>query len=53
MVNLINFVVLQIGSVPTGAGSPSQATLLFYRTIRALLPQVNRAAINYHEDDEN
>ena len=38
----VNLALLQIGSMPIGAGLPSPATLLFNRPISALLPQINR-----------
>ena len=44
--NDVNFALLQIRSLPIGAGIPSPATLLFYRPIRALLPQIGREPIN-------
>ena len=39
-------------STPVIAGLPSPFTFLFDRTIRALLPQMNREPINFNADDE-
>ena len=36
----VNFALLQIRSTPVNTGIPSQATLLFNRPIRVLLPQL-------------
>ena len=46
-----NLALLQIRSTPMRAGLPSPATLLFYRTIRGLLPQMNREPTNINNDD--
>ena len=39
--------------MPIGVGLPSPATLLFNRSIRSLLSQINRDPINYNADSES
>ena len=40
-------------STPIGAGLCSPAILIFNRSIRALLPQINREPININADNEH
>ena len=49
--NDVSLALLQIRSVPTGAGLPSPAMLLFKRPIRELLSEMNRETININNDD--
>ena len=41
----ISLALLQIQSMPVGAGFPSPATILFNRPIKDLVPQMNREPI--------
>ena len=47
----VNPALLQIQSVPIGAGLPSPASLLFSRPIRGLLPQMYREPTTINTDD--
>ena len=51
MNNVVSLLLLQVWSLPTGAGIPSPATQFFNTPIRGLLLQMNRDPIRINNND--